>query len=158
MRYIVVIIAVLLYMMEVSEGTYIVGSYTLEEFGIVEENQDSSNTGKLYCENYQPTIASDATAPTPLSIGQSYSASQNECVKFYYVLIDGSNTNNYIDIDLHIIQMPYGSDPIYPLFAYKVGSPPTMTYQSSTSIAFDSVQFDFNGKRILFHLEAYAFS
>ena len=130
-------------------GTYTTGISTLQTYGILENvNKSNANPGDYYCQKYQSSVVDDSASPETLTIGSTSTYSQTSCAQFYKLQVDNTMSNISFTVDLNITSTP-SDHAVAPLFAYKIGSPPLMTYDSNLQITFDSVQFDFNGKASL---------
>lgn len=133
----------------ICNGKYTVGSGSLNGNGFYESETNDSVEGDYYCQKYQSTVFADSGVPTALIVGQSsISYPQVDCVEFYKLQLSSAESVKYISVDVKITSTP-SSHKVSPLFAYKIGSPPLMTYDSDLKIKYDSVQFDFNGKLLI---------
>lgn len=140
------ILSTLLVLGRLCDGTYITESSTLQNYGILENvNNSNANPGDYYCQKYQSSVVADSASPTTLTADSASTYSQTYCAQFYKLQVDNTMTNKHFSVDLNIVSTP-SDHTVSPLFAYKIGNPPLMIYDNNLQITFDSVQFDFNGK------------
>ena len=137
-------------------GDYFVGEGSLYDHGIYDGSKDSLaydpyNMG-YFCQSTQMTFFDDLASPTPLALltgGQSPTThSHDTCVRFFKLQLSSTDIRKYISVEAKITKDP--SERIFPLFAYKIGSPPLMKIKRHISgfyeFIYNSVQFDFNSK------------
>lgn len=127
---------------ELYQDIFHVGAATLDQLGIYEYRRPGNQAGQLYCSYYQSTLVNDMENPTSIQLDVTHTGSQTKCVTFYELQLTSSEDNKYINIDVTITP-PAGA--AQPLLAYKVGSPPKMTYLANNNIDYDDAQFDLNG-------------
>lgn len=138
----------LLALLQLSDAAYYVGSSSLQNHGIYEiVNTTNRTANDYYCQKYQPTVFDDSSNPVTLSATQNATYSQSACVKFFVLQLDSTTRTQYINVDVKITDIP-SDHAVFPLFSYKIGSPPLMKYDTDNDITFENTQFDFNGNHV----------